>query len=791
MTYFQRPVFKRRFSTTYLWLATAALIVYGSLYPFQFAAAPGADVWRILVGAKKEHLSLADVLGNVALFAPYGYIGMLARRSRLWWGDAIVVGVSGGVLALLLQALQVYLPMRSPSLADVVWNLAGLALGIAGAWLLGGRGALRWPAVSRAPREALAILAIWLMSELLPLVPSLDWGYVKDNLKPLLAAHWTGLETLKHGVGALLALSALDAIAVRGRRLWGAALLAGVAVAKIFIVGQGLTVAALAGFLGGFLVWQVIRGLPQASRILMLAAVLFTASFWFAVFPFNFSPRRNTFEILPFAALLQGSMLDNVRALAGRLVIYLGLLWLLRLSSGRLLPGAVALASWVTMLEFLQLFLPGRVADLTEPLWVLLCAWLLHIQPRNDTAPLSQSTEEAPAPHSGGGPAAEENRTLAHPILGVLSAGRAMRLQARFHRTCPDRLRTFLRRGVGYGLGLTVPLWLILHLPGVPYNVRELFQAGGWPPALFIFALALLWTGASAAWIGRRLAEGASPLRFFPAAVFTATVISLMLLYASVTEESIEDISGANNLYWFVTHKSIWGDWARRAFLALASPGLVGFFERPVRFAALTAPLWFFLSSALALSERPSRAVFRAMWMAVPWLWLCKLIAFDASSTDNLNELIARGGGFGLGGGLYLYLLLALLCANSALLVRAWRQEGSGLAAWILTLSSLPLGWVLLNAGLESVILKYGQAFSGAQFLLGPDRAHRLGEAELFLRWSLVQLGTVLTLAAGAHTAYALLPAPPPRHSSGDKHRSLAPRREIADFVRPPRPKSE
>ena len=51
-------------------------------------------------------------------------------------------------------------------------------------------------------------------------------------------------------------------------------------------------------------------------------------------------------------------------------------------------------------------------------------------------------------------------------------------------------------------------------------------------------------------------------------------------------------------------------------------------------------------------------------------LWLCKAIAFDWSSTDNLNELIAREGELGLGGGGYLYALLAVLAINAVLLAR-------------------------------------------------------------------------------------------------------------------------
>jgi hypothetical protein len=147
-----------------------------------------------------------------------------------------------------------------------------------------------------------------------------------------------------------------------------------------------------------------------------------------------------------------------------------------------------------------------------------------------------------------------------------------------------------------------------------------------------------------------------------------------------------------------------------------------------------------------------------AIWLVtvVPWLWLCKAIAFDWSSTDNLNELIARDGFFGFGGGGYLYVLLALLSANLVLLART--PPGALALVWrfALTLALVPLGWLLLTHGLEQQVEKYGLVFSGQQFLLGPDREHLVTEWALFYRWSLVQVAGVLVAALGARLALAL-----------------------------------
>lgn len=314
-------------------------------------------------------------------------------------------------------------------------------------------------------------------------------------------------------------------------------------------------------------------------------------------------------------------------------------------------------------------------------------------------------------------------------------------------------------------------MFVLLRLPGIPYNVRELFLWGGAPPFLFLFALALLWLGTGAGLAGWILSRSAYPYLLLPALVLGVCGIELLLLMASVTGESIADIAGSSNLLWWVTQRDIWGETARRVFLAMDAPELIGAVERYVRFTALFGPLVITLALLYVLSRQP-RIDARLAWLvvsALPWYWLCKAIAFDWSSTDNLNELIARDGTFGWGGGGYLYGLLMLLCANAMLLIHPALGGLRRLGAVALSIAALPLGWWLLDLGMEDQVRKYGRVFSGTQFLLGPDRDQLLGQWALFGRWIVVQAGLVATLALGLWTADRIIPLPqrpPPRPRS-------------------------
>lgn len=709
-------------------LAMVALAVYGSLYPFHLLNSPRP--WQTLFDVP-AHVSRGDILGNIALFVPIGACGALAQR-RLRIGGALLVLAGGGALALTLQVAQLWAAQRTAALYDAAWNGVGLVAGLSLVALL--RGPLTARLRQRLPPQsiiALLVVLAWLGSELLPWVPSLDWQHIKDNLRPLgtgasgidiLAAIDSGLRTAVAGEALTVAIGgavgALLLLPLCGLLLLG----------KALVVGQTVDAGVVLGMAAGAALTLAGRLLAGPTRRLLLVLLLVGGIAALALLPLDPYAPRLAADWVPFAGLLRGDMLLNTQALAGRLVLYGGLLWLLRMEGARLVPATVALALWVAFLELLQVMLPGQRADITEPVWVLLCAWALSVLPMSASEPAMPAGPEPP---------------IALPPLAPVR---------------PADVWSAALRAAILAAGMTAVVTAVLRLPALPYNVRELFRHDGAALPVFVFSLAALWVGASAAWIGHALAAGRRPWLFFPAAVLAATLVSLGLLYRSVTSESILDICGSNNLYTFVTRHEFRAPVLRELFL-LVGPTPVAIVERPVRYAALVSPLWFFLAFAIAVSRGlRGRAALTVVLAAAPWLWLCQNIAFDGASTDNLTELIARQGLWGTGGGGYLYGLLALVCAGAALLAHRWRVRWLAPAAWLLVLAGVPLGWWLLTHGLEPSVHKYDRVFSGWQFLLGPDRDQRLSDTILFWRFAAVQLGLVATLAAGAWAVAPLLP---------------------------------
>jgi hypothetical protein len=307
---------------------------------------------------------------------------------------------------------------------------------------------------------------------------------------------------------------------------------------------------------------------------------------------------------------------------------------------------------------------------------------------------------------------------------------------------------------------IVASITLVLRLPGIPYNVQELFLNNGSLSALIFFALTLLWVGAGAMLIAHLLCVSRRAYLMLPLALVVVSLVSKMLLSRSVTYESVDDIIGSNNLFGLVTGENVWGTAGRSAF-QLLGPDVVDFVERRVRYTALYSIPLLGIALTLVYAARSARRVlpmkpleqFLLVACAAGWFWLARTLVVTWAATDNLTELIARRSPFGIPGEWYLFMIPVLIGLSVALLIRATAQPAWWPAAVASTVAAVPVGWVLLNLGLDAHVEKYGSVFSGAQFLLGPDRRHTLSESALFARWVALQAGVVGVTFIGAWIA--------------------------------------
>lgn len=673
----------------------------------------------------------------MGLFVPFGVAGIWAAQGRASRRpSAVWTLLTGSLLAFAIQVGQIYMPDRSAALADVLWNVLGIVIGVAAGVSLRHVMTPRGGHVEVAVSSALALLSLWVVAELAPFVPRLDVD-VNGSLKALFLNPRFDLPTMIYAAARVLLAGRL-VFAVSGSRravAAGIASVVSVLAAKLFIEGQALDFNTVAGFAIGLVAWIAwsTSGAPMSAKT--LAIILAAAYTLQALAPFSLRESPSGFSVIPFATVLEGSMLVNLRALATMAFVAGGCAWLTREAGGNVLGLSAALAGWFLLLEFAQTFITGRTAGITEPLVAMAAGVLLHY---------AKDPAGTPAV-----PAADPD----HPLWGErASPSRAVLVDLAVPAAAVMAAVTTA----------VVTIGLVLRLRSIPYNVAELFVDGGSPGARAYFALMLIWIGAGAVAASHAIAWSRYPYLLFLAAAVLVSLISKLFLDLSVTYESMSDILGSTDLFVQVTQQNYWGDVGRRIFVALSAPDLVDFLERRVRYVALYSPPVMCMAMALLpLAHRTQRRKTPRLvdlvlvgTVMLGWFWLCHHIVLPWGSTDNLQELVAPSGGFRYGGAPYLYALVALMAINVAVIVGSIERIGWLPVAMVFSIVAVPAGWALLGLGLERQVEKYGLTYSAAQFLLGSGRRGGLSDEALAARWAVVQIGIVSVAAFGAWVAH-------------------------------------
>ncbi|MBN9132515.1 MAG: VanZ family protein [Nitrosospira multiformis] len=696
------------------------LIAYGSLYPGNFSAPPAGSVQRFLTDFH-WFTSLGDVLGNIALFFPLGMAGVIFRRSRASDRNGfIILFFLSFAYAFALQFAQIWLPSRSAALTDVMWNEVGTISGMGAAHLVEthfrkNKGkAMSFHYSSLLP---LSILALWLLSQLMPLVPSLDWQKFKDALKPLfLDFSFSFPELLLQAAGMFAVASAILALN-RPLALWLTGMLALTLLGKIVTVNLTLNASTVTGLLAGYAGCLVALRLGRA-RIIIETAFLALLIAWTIVGITPFSPGSGgSFNGIPFATMLQGSMEAAARGLSQSLFIYTSLLWLAQKLGIGHYKAVAGVVIWSFLIELMQMGLLGRVADITEPVLVLLVGFALHAIQNAETA-----SSEPLAPAIPRKPGTE--------MSGEISAEAGYR-------------RLLARTAAGIVIWVAIA-WVITKSSLTPYNVRELVYEGHPFRSLLLLGLLLYWTLGFPVLILQWLMRGGRYLLAFVPLVLLHSLVAWLLVWAAVPTESIHDVVGSPVLGWpwewellgrFVALFSIWS-------VAATMGSLIG---------------------AGHFLENPGTALSGWALGACAIMPVAYHVVVREASTDNLVELMADNGSAGA----FFLISLAMIIltfagtkAGLAFVVRG--KDIIRTAIWVLVAGVL--SYLALYSGLEQVIIKYGQVFSAMQFLLSSDRAQLAGPGELLLRYAVVYFGMVIAIVTVQnpiwHWFTRLLPRP-------------------------------
>ena len=106
------------------------LVVYASCFPFSGWHDNGLLPWSYLSEQMPHYWTGFDLAVNVIGYVPLGALAVLAMYPRLRGAQAVTAAsMAGIVLAMLLEAVQSYLPSRVPSNLDLMTNGSGMLIG--------------------------------------------------------------------------------------------------------------------------------------------------------------------------------------------------------------------------------------------------------------------------------------------------------------------------------------------------------------------------------------------------------------------------------------------------------------------------------------------------------------------------------------------------------------------------------------------------------------------------------------------------------------------------------------
>jgi VanZ family protein len=163
----------------------AAVIVYGSLYPFRFYDNPDTDgPIRALWATRSVFASPGNLIANFVLYVPLGFLWVQSSRKQRWSGVAIAFA-AGIALSTFIELIQFYDAGRYSNMSDIYVNGAGSLFGAIAA--LGSRN-FRTSKLERflQPDGAIILLGCWLGYRLFPYAPVINLHKYWDAIKPLL-----------------------------------------------------------------------------------------------------------------------------------------------------------------------------------------------------------------------------------------------------------------------------------------------------------------------------------------------------------------------------------------------------------------------------------------------------------------------------------------------------------------------------------------------------------------------------------------------------------------------------
>lgn len=319
---------------------------------------------------------------NVAMYIPAGITGFLAfrRHAGVWTSGAITILIAATVSAG-VEMTQIFIPGRSCSALDLTTNAAGAIAGVLlAAALFDGHAIRHRSALRPEQRVSVLLLSAWLCWLWYPLMPEIGRYKTGHKIEQLMRGDFIDIVALVTGLAVWFALGAVGRTAgVRRYKLIAGASVLAIPLQILFLErypAPSMFVGAIVGA-GAFAVARPLT--IQGHRILHIAqGVVFTCALILrGLAPFHLNDERAPFHWMPFAGSLNSDSEAGLAVLAEKFFFYLLAVWLWRAAGLRLRKATAIVAALLISIEIVQMWLPGRIAEIADPLIAIMAGILI------------------------------------------------------------------------------------------------------------------------------------------------------------------------------------------------------------------------------------------------------------------------------------------------------------------------------------------------------------------------------------------------------------------------------
>lgn len=180
---------RRSLLRRYLLAGYVLMIVYASLSPFVGWQEQGLDYLEVLSSPFRQTYTAFDAITNCLAYLPLGMLLALTLRTYIsGWRNLLATAAGAMLLSLVLEYLQMYLPSRISSNADVLTNTFGALIG---GVLVSAIAPTQWFARVTQWRIdlfqrghgvdfGLALLMLWMFAQINPTLPMLGNVFITE-----------------------------------------------------------------------------------------------------------------------------------------------------------------------------------------------------------------------------------------------------------------------------------------------------------------------------------------------------------------------------------------------------------------------------------------------------------------------------------------------------------------------------------------------------------------------------------------------------------------------------------